>query len=489
MSNSTKNRRGFGPRFSLRTLVVFVLAVGSVGLAWWDWGAWVPEVQIDEEGTLSELEFLGAQSEYVTGKLKVQGAGRGESHEERIILDARTGKRLGWTRQRHLLPTISFSESGEYCRWAVVNQPLVLTRIADGLEIDLSKELGSSKTYAFSPRDRYLTVVAPNGRTRLLRFPSLEVVREYGVAKFVDFMQYTVPPMLSHDETWTADVLENEIELARLESGEVFQRLPFQGQLLRLIIAPTDDKVAIVSSLDLKRTVRVYAVQTGKVLLERKALADPLMRQRSKNCGIEFSENGKFVFIESMTKDFGNFLSKDNLVSPEIWKLEPEARELGISRDDIVIPGVDWMIKIENKGTSAWDLNSGAMKWRRGDAVNLNKWNRFGVAGLSAVVVDCQTGENLFHVHGFRWSEWIPKGQLIFIKFAPHGDNFLTRSTFAQHDPVGSDAWAKRAVIWRMRRPVEWWGCFWMWEVWVAGVFVMGLGWSVWGDRRIGSKG
>lgn len=482
-------RRRWVPRFSLRTLVVGVLFLGSGGLVWWDWGAWAPSLMIEVPGELLDVEFVGARDEFITAKLKTRGLEAGEVREERIILDARTGKRLPWSEKRHLLPSVSFSETGKYCRWAIIDRPFVLTRVADGGEINVWNALGPTKTYTFSPRDGFLTVIAPTGNARLLRMPGLEVVREFGKPGAAPDFVEEILPRVSNDETWTAEVKEDAVEIANLEPGAANRSLAYWGKFENLLIAPTSDKVAILSEVSFKLHVRVFEVKSGKLVADLN-----FVNQSRKPRGprkylhqVEFSDNGNFLFVRKIQMTGNGAIIGEALSMPEIFALELNGLKVqltGANNASQVKATGDTVLGSTTSGTTCWDLHSGAIKWERRDEVSCDKSRRFGTTNWGGEVIDMQTGETLFETAGYRWSHWVPKGYLYSLSFAPHSSDFLMRSELITKRTSQSDVWDKHAVIWRQRRPIEWWGCFWMWEFWMAMVFAVGLGWSVWGDRR-----
>src|SRR6185295_18512844 len=51
-------RRRWRPRFSLRTLVLFVLTLGSGGTLWWNWGPWGPEITLSESGEIFNTRLM-----------------------------------------------------------------------------------------------------------------------------------------------------------------------------------------------------------------------------------------------------------------------------------------------------------------------------------------------------------------------------------------------------------------------------------------------
>ena len=39
-------------------------------------------------------------------------------------------------------------------------------------------------------------------------------------------------------------------------------------------------------------------------------------------------------------------------------------------------------------------------------------------------------------------------------------------------------------IIFKRRRPEQWYGIFWLWETWACLIFGLGLLWSIWQDHR-----
>src|SRR4051794_27845114 len=54
---TSRGKRRWRPRFSLLTLVMFVLTVGSGGTLWWNWGPWRLKRAIIEKGEIGLVAF------------------------------------------------------------------------------------------------------------------------------------------------------------------------------------------------------------------------------------------------------------------------------------------------------------------------------------------------------------------------------------------------------------------------------------------------
>ncbi len=488
--------RRWGLRFSLRTLIFFVMALGSVGLVWWDWGPWAPSAILEADGPVSDAQFVGREHHYVWAKRWGAHFGEMNSLPEMVIWDAYTGKRLPWNLQRKVEPG-KLSTTGKYIVWGVAGQPQILTRVSDGLQIDLSKAVPQIQTWSLSPGDGYINVLpAQRDRTLLLRLPGMEVVRQFPPPSFLNYQSSNLTerfaPFVSHDEQWVAEEDKGAIAIAKLESGERLQTLPYAGTLSNVIIAPDDKTIALLEEHKDRYGIKVYEIQTGKLVGEITVESAPLKSPNDFIVLVEFSEHGNFLFVNKVQNGTGGMIYFGHFRDlPEVWSLEPGLKKIKLAYvgHDVVNINPTGDLLIASPvigGTVAWDLKTGEKKWGGQERISCEAGEKYGTnEWVGDSVIEMQTPRALFRVDASRWRGWVPPATQY--KIRPQGDDFLmrpegsTKTSEAAEDPQ----WMKRVVVWRQRRPVEWWGCFWMWEVWVAGVFAVGLGWSVWRDRRM----
>ncbi|MCY3021985.1 MAG: WD40 repeat domain-containing protein [Planctomycetota bacterium] len=86
-----------------------------------------------------------------------------------------------------------------------------------------------------------------------------------------------------------------------------------------------------------------------------------------------------------------------------------------------------------------------------------------------AWLLDAHTGEKLFRVRPPDMMEpWCAE----FVVFTPDGQRFV------------SDGPDKEPLLWSRRRPEYWWGLAWLPEFWLTAVLGGAFVWSVWRDRR-----
>src|SRR6185295_1919139 len=153
-------KRRWRIRFSLRTLVLASLMIGSGTLLWWNWGPWAPTYSIEERGTNSICHARGGGRfivSYLHPETKIREVCKGRNGAIELKL---------WPLPK--MPTaMEISDAGEY------------VRIDDEIyEADSGKKTALPRanmgTSRFRGDDHWLTFLSRRQPAIWLRLPSLE---------------------------------------------------------------------------------------------------------------------------------------------------------------------------------------------------------------------------------------------------------------------------------------------------------------------------
>jgi hypothetical protein len=176
------------PRFSLRTLLLFVLLIGSGALLWWDWGPWTPAYTVTEDGELANVGFAQAGRYINSYVAKKRPDGDYDGRFE--YYQFATGKRSRAPLEK--LPGISDDDLSDAWTWYSNTGRYIALRFprksASYLYDTVTAQLTPFPRYLshysyFDPTDQWLLSTSPDHRCWLFHVPDCSLVFEDPVPK------------------------------------------------------------------------------------------------------------------------------------------------------------------------------------------------------------------------------------------------------------------------------------------------------------------
>ncbi len=458
-------------RFSLRSLLLFVLLLASGVTLWWNWGPWAIAYAIHEPTALHGAGFTPDGKYSFTVRNEARKAD-GIFENVVTLRDAMTGEVFRTFRGGQHMGNVSFSPAGHYIQLVdngYANREHLesherrdyLWRVDTGESIkfvDLPPE--RVRIELISERENYVVYQESQGATvsdeytlaRLQGFESLAIAKFKGHAVF------------SSNEKWLVYEDDDGLYLYSIDKRKVERRIPVVPQKYNGNLAFTRDATKLMFSYqDLDATswqTKFFSVETGACIA---------------------TLSGKGYEAGCLSND------SDHVILYDLRK----SRAVRIS-DEKSIPLPDSSYFLDDTPISAcsadpltiWDVETGAIRWQakgEGWVSNDNTYARCTDKNARLTILDAKTGKELFASTPYWEKNGLFASWLDF-DFGKHGQ-FLTCAfqTIEGQDPEFGNTiedW-KLACIWHLRRPVEWWGIAWLPEFWIAAFFAGAFVWSV----------
>ncbi|MBI3831673.1 MAG: hypothetical protein HY291_19285 [Planctomycetes bacterium] len=463
-------------RFSLLTMVLLSLLVGSLGALWWRWEPWAVVAVLRNENPPTYLTISNDGSKLLAVDSKQDWSSVNENPREFAVWDTIGGNRLFKKGDKGVLfHSFSFSEDSRWIfEWnASVRKARLFVCHADTGEV--------VKFYQADNQPLLDASISPDGRLVALAF---QKNGEPNNGKFV------LGAPLIYD-------LEAGRVITRFPDDESIQLSPHafssDSKWIAFQLMSTDDKLKV-------KGVRIYATDSTNVAFEsedfqglfflKKSSRIVLAGQR-KSAVLEWpSENkimeldGRVITIFKGEKHAIACVEPEIDVDPEKYSFLLQSLQDDSDRVTLVTDGhylVDWVLANGRLFASQWQPNNDAL-----------------------IVWDAYTGGRLFTIPGKAVVS--PDGRLIAVPdgnnvkiigvesqeplqiLKGHTDEVSEVLFFPDSSRLASASKDGKVRIWQRRRPEYEWGVLVLPELWLSLVLFVTLVWSVWRDRKVAAR-
>ena len=459
---TTTAKRRWRPRFSLRTLLLCTLLVGSGTTLWWHWEPW------NELNTL-ELGDLVTQSTEPSGSVPCAYLAANDS---RVVTknwdgvvqvwDATNGQLIGQRKwDSNPWRSVTISPDGEMVTsvgWSNGQPSAYLWDLHGNIDINLEPApIGTKNVFSGQPR------FSQDGRGLL--FAVGHSLRVYDIehrAKVCELIGHTAPindAATSHDGKLIATAsADHTVRIWNSTTGIQLGVLKGHTEEVTECFFAPDDKTLLTTSLD--SSSRLWNLNTNTEIAKMKGGLESRTGQRFSAGGQYICTGGNNVWIWSSIT--GKELHEIKALLPTIAVISPV---LSPDSTRFLCFGTDGQIRMFDTETGACIGNLEKAPGSRYQGVHCFEGAIVGTAGYG----------NAARLSGIR-------------------DGILM-ATLQHNEPISSIMIAKscercvtatvdnRGHIWSRRRPEPLWGLAWLPEFWLTLVFSAAFAWSAWRDR------
>ena len=440
-------------RFSLRTLVIGVLLIGSAGGLWWRWEPWTAVARVPHASAFNDFGFAPLGNRVATFR----------SDGTTTVWDAKTGTLVASikpTSKRH--QRLIFSEDGR--KLLSIDQ----SGIADLWDADTGKSIRRLGEESIGGRfcvDSRRLILFGDESSRLVNVEDGQTLATWPKFAAFRFISST-PPRLAVGNgclaIWNLEKGSKETELSG--SGSSIWRLAVSSEGGLLIETSEKEKVARVWDLHKSACIAALSGHSEPIVDVAFGKGDTVLTATDEPCvRLWNARTGKLLVTLAQ---FGQ--------SHRAVKLD----FLTVSRD-----GAQITTEEENAHNSddTWHC--------------FRLWNAADGRLLSEVpeAEACWETHEGFHVldhDGGIWDLQLHKiiGRLpnlkIFWKEPQISDDGERIAIHARDREQAISGSSGEVSIWSRRRPEYWWGVAWLPEFWLTALFAGALGWSVWRDGK-----
>lgn len=444
-------------RFSLRSLLLAALTLGSLGLLWRNHEPWSPSTVIKftnvRPGTyLKFCCFDGDNAErffaWFVSSDKIQ-------HQ---YYDAHSGSQL----------------SDDTYEFPAGTAP-------DGLETSTFFTRVCNKRFAFyGTRNRVMLKDRQTGRSEMFHNDSKVEI---------DVPQETAFPGI--------------VLLLKGSNDYSLLRIPERQEILRISAryACLIHKGKTLAALRDDSRMQFFSADTGK--LEREWLVlesashfgtlrndENFLIYRFAASNLLYNASGRQLH-DFRTSEFMSVFSDDKfaLIGDAIWQLEPDIQKTGTipSAVGLKLFYPQYILQRTDGRLESFEIPSGKRMWSlehnfksipdtlfdRSTTILVQPSDTFE-APYPGKLIDVKTGATLFEFSFTRWPKAFPEDRVQI-----HDATFFTtQKTATFQGPT-------EAILWRQRRPTEWYGLAWLPELWLTAALAVAFIWSLFKDRRM----
>ena len=472
------------PRFSLRTLLLVVLLIGSSATLWWNWGPWMPARRIEFSGPDCFAEFDPSGRWIITDQHWNIDSSKKQVRRLRVFDPATGVQKLDLREQRACeVHWFIFSEGGEYVSYDnqeenVGRRCRKLWRVDTGEPVDLFGFMHElPKWLTFAAQDRVVLLSGEHQHV-VLSLPEKIVKLRLPLSEWI---------CLTLDGRWVIDPTPTQVAIYSVESGKLDHAWnpPLNAEKV-FYTSPLRTKLAFIATSSLgSRSTIICDALSGKELNR-------------------FDGSGEEDWCS-------NFADERHYVQDQkLWRLEPEQKLFALTLprcDSNAFNGIDgdllhfyrnvlWEKGAcfgQNQGPTTFDLKTESTLWQGGKSAHFCENREFATdESHRDSIVSTRTGATLFTLSPTRWPNEL-SGE-VFISFSPRAPEFLTTRTVLSSaqpnlDPAAEPRPATMHVtLWTLIRPFAWYGPAYLPEFWLSLVLGAGFLWSVWRDRRLGMR-
>jgi len=269
---------------------------------------------------------------------------------------------------------------------------------------------------------------------------------------------------LSPDETSLVVNADPEVSIYSLPDLELLHRwnAPEHGRFFS--ISPRGDKIAFIISPDPgSERLTVCNIADGTIIgtFDGNQIA-----------GDFISPGGRFLITSPLTvwdlQSTRKLYMRAELPAPDMSGTNPKLVTIG-GQDFLRYQAANTLAGVSiNLNSKTFGPFTDALEWTDNPQFALHN----GQTRYDAVL-DADTGMTLFNLSQYRWPNLLLNKRLV-IQFAPSRPEFLTSS------PDGTCP----TTVWRLRRPLAWYGPALLPEFWLTAILSLALIWSIIRDRK-----
>jgi len=451
MAKAPSRLRRWLPRFSLRTLLLLVMLIGSAMTLSRHWRPW----------------YIAALLPCGEAAYSPDGNKTALFSDSNQICDAHTGRVLCAFPAHTGAQIFEFSPDSKSLligyfvdyRLGLIDVVDVDSGVAKAKTLDVSSQFFSRKT-GFSY----------DGKQILDRFH----LRLFDIENKKEMLCVG----LNTENIWGAYPNPTPEEDAKLTAASTLKEFeePAKPFLTRSTVS-ADRRIAATNISGLTKT-QIWNLTDGKKICEVPAM----------DWEFRLSPDGRFLATHSEEKFSIWDARKGTLVStlPAPFTKDGNGQydaELAFSKDGGLFVCANW-----DDGIRLWDTHSGKLKFTAPAKISRTSYLAFFPDGMrmacNEYLHNGDTAENAIHLRDTVTGELLAilkadpeddNGTEIF-SISPDGNQILAEYNFIEHYSM---------ALWRNRRPEYWWGVAWLPEFWMTVVFASGFVWSVWRDRRM----
>ncbi|HEY3319793.1 MAG TPA: WD40 repeat domain-containing protein [Planctomycetota bacterium] len=488
---SEAKRRWWRVRFSLRTLVFFVLLVGSAGGLWWRWEAWeitadvlidaepkreFPKIEFSPDGQHAAILYRGNCFPFHNEKRTENVFHIWNINRREHVFSGTGGFNDLMTSSNDLL----FSPDGEnvhliahdgIAHWEKIWNLRQRAPVGGLLE-----ETFFSQQY--SPNGRWLAVkeygfhrgFLLNLQTGERKVPTEAIV---GKASF-SLNGKTVCVLGDH----------GRIEIRDLDTWSIQREFSIPASLPndvgRLELSPNSKYLAVSGWSS--PTTSVFDAATGSVLYRVKGRVVKYCQPSGRDVlpsipGSPFSADGRFLMTVHADQRLTIWHVDDGELAATIAPVVDEGMlmvRFAPDAERILVRGWNVLAVWSTTGRSILRIESErtiSISSKRG--LDIDKRGDFSPDCSRAISISAKGGVLV----------WDARDGTLITEFGRRGSN-VRKLSFTLGGDILTAHEDLRVRRWQPRRPEYWWGVAWLPEFWMTVVFASGLGWSVWRDRR-----
>lgn len=444
------------PRFSLRTLVIAVLLVGSAGGLWWHWEPWVRTLIVSDQEKVASVALSP------DGNLLAVGTGpkKGIRHPFNLveIYNLRTNQLVF---RKSTFPDSSSLSFSAGSKWLCMSGPRNSTAPNATMVMNSTTaeivECGGDEDAILDlwPDDSKALLHHGDDEGRVVEIPSGKPVG--ALARPGRFSLGIMCWDISRDGRRIANfsvpdrpglVLYDAADLRIIASMPEFKGA---GRFTE------DSKLFLFRLFETPRTLLLFDAEDGRQIAKYEGLdgfadsADKIALMRQK----EGSNTDSYTATIQTIRDSKVLTTIDN-APLNLWFSDDGSRIIGYSSKRFVI----WNI---SGGTPILDLSFKDIQMVV-EGSRILSWSRLETAFDQLAIWDVHSGQRLCSLRGHE------RG-IVEARLSRNGDRAMS--------------WDEScASVWSRRRPEYWWGIAWLPEFWLTVLFAGALGWSVWRDRK-----
>jgi hypothetical protein len=430
-------------RFSLRTLLLAVLLIGSGALLWWNWGPWAPAFSVEAPTPIQDVIFSpddrfvvfsswdgDPEAKETKHRLDIRHAASGASHgilllPHEVSYETIDGSRL-WCvriitegdRSRTLAPLVYDLQSLQLLdTGAKFNADVPVFWVHHAGEFALLESDKANVLLRWP--DLHTVETFPPGRTRLLNDHMFFVHRSDRLELYDALTGGAVK----------LDAVDGEPEPAGIALGG-------SRFLLTSVIFGKDFRTELF---------HIFDAHSGRLLSTREGF----MRRASPD--------GAVAVIHAKLHE-----------APYVLNVETGEKGVQYQSPSVDVEfSKDSSLFMEDGSCRVFDAKTFSLLWERPQTwARLHPNFVWGMHNQESTpwIAELRTGQTLVDFNTPRWRNYFPDNSTV---------------SMDKDHPHFAIVKENRSTVFRLRRPIEWYGFFWLPEFWMTAVLAAGLAWSI----------
>ena len=474
-------------RYSLRTLLLFVLLIGSAATMWWNWGPWAPDFTINTRYPLFTYDYSPKDTYIWTTE---RGPDSGDPLKVGIVTfyDPHTGAQL-LRKERIGSSTcdVGFSPAEKYfiVRNGSENPFEGPFESATGALLPLKGyQLEESDIRIdFSTNDSYAFYTADSQVWHLVHLPDLkEIPTKLTLTEHFLFWQHFT---FSCDEkSLLLAPEEKRVLLIDTASGAQQHDWGFDGKVSGVAFSPDDRFIAV--SVDYEKPwhyfTYLYDRQSGLPVGRATGALRTFSRDGTRIIASANGPDERKIFISDLANPEKPSIIFDEpaIVMPDKWSYHSRS----YVSTDVIVDDRQLRVCDANSGAELWKSDEQGYVTRNSDFIATYIYTtKFPSDEHTIALHEIRTGRVVMDFTTVRWFRAFPQG-ISGLSMAHTSSDFLTEAA----DQYDSERYRidKTCVShWKQRRPLAWYGPAYLPEFWLALVLGAGFLRSLRRDRKI----